>query len=58
MGKPRVGTYEYAAYFGKQAINVRRYVEEGDDIVHVPNILDGYVVNIVIHCIRIVYLKC
>lgn len=58
MGKPRVGTYEYAAYFKKQAINVRRYVEEGDDIVHVPNILDGYVVNTVIRCIRIVYLKC
>lgn len=58
MGKPRVGTYKYAAYFREHNINVHRYVEEGDDIVHIPHILDGYVVSTVICCIRIVYSKC
>lgn len=58
LGKSRVGTYEYAAYIGENNINVRRYVQEGDGFVHVPHILDGYVVNIVICCNKIVYLEC
>ncbi|KAI8639986.1 Alpha/Beta hydrolase protein [Parasitella parasitica] len=43
MGKARVGTYKYAAYFAQQNLSIRRYVEEGDDIVHYPDIRDGYV---------------
>ncbi|CEP11476.1 hypothetical protein [Parasitella parasitica] len=43
MGKARVGTYKYAEYFAQQNLSIRRYVEEGDDIVHYPDIRDGYV---------------
>ncbi|CAO0790106.1 unnamed protein product [Mucor circinelloides] len=43
FGKTRVGSYEYAAYFKKENLDVRRYVQEGDDIIHVPDIRDGYV---------------
>ncbi|KAK4511289.1 uncharacterized protein ATC70_012504 [Mucor velutinosus] len=43
FGKARVGSYKYAAYFKEHDLDVRRYVQEGDDIVHAPDIQDGYV---------------
>ncbi|KAL9539275.1 hypothetical protein MBANPS3_010356 [Mucor bainieri] len=43
FGKARVGSYKYADYFKKHNLEVRRYVQEGDDITHVPDIRDGYV---------------
>ncbi|OAD05842.1 hypothetical protein MUCCIDRAFT_119940, partial [Mucor lusitanicus CBS 277.49] len=43
FGKTRVGNYKYAGYFKKHNLEIRRYVQEGDDITHVPDIQDGYV---------------
>lgn len=40
-----MGNYKYAGYFKKHNLEIRRYVQEGDDITHVPDIQDGYVVS-------------
>ncbi|CAO0790110.1 unnamed protein product [Mucor circinelloides] len=42
MGKPRVGDKAYATYVADKKITIKRFVQEADDLSHLPSIADGY----------------
>ncbi|KAI8639982.1 Alpha/Beta hydrolase protein [Parasitella parasitica] len=42
LGKPRVGDKAYAAYVAEKNIIIKRYVQEADDLTHVPSVADGF----------------
>ncbi|KAL9539280.1 hypothetical protein MBANPS3_010361 [Mucor bainieri] len=42
LGKPRVGNLAYASYVAQKNITIKRFVQEADDLSHLPSLADGY----------------